>query len=338
MNSATTPASQVIERHLEEFTDSKVLFAGDLQDDFPAYLTAKAVKVHTTQFHYYQGLHKKLGENIRFGLLPVADLFNDTDTLIYYWPKSKAEAQFQLSALLNQLSKGSRVFIVGENRSGVRSVETMLADFGRIQKVDTARRCSLYHFEAESRLAFDLKEWWQTYQIDDVTIKSLPGVFSAQHLDVGSELLLSALQEKPEIIRGQILDLGCGAGVLASVIGTARQDVTLTLTDVSAAALAASEATLKANGLTGSIIASDVFSHVEGKFDLIISNPPFHDGRETNYTAVESLIRDAKKHLTINGKICLVANSFLPYPDLLDRAFGRHQVLVQTNKFKVYLA
>lgn len=343
IKAALTPESQVIERHLEHFQDKKILFAGDIQDDLPVFFKTENINVHTTQFHHYLRLVGRLGEQAHFSLLPDERLFEQTDTLIYYWPKSKIEAQFQISYLLNHLPKGADVFIIGENRSGVRSAENLLADFGTIQKIDTARRCSLYHFEAESRLAFDLNEWWQSYTIntainDDIVIKALPGIFSAQHLDMGSDLLLNALIERKNLIKGKVLDIGCGAGVLATVAGKLNTEVSLTLTDVNAAALVSSETTLVANGLKGDILASDVFSHITGQFDLIISNPPFHDGRETSYFAVESLIAQAKKHLTPQGKLCLVANAFLPYPDLLDKAFGKHQVILQSNKFKVYLA
>ena len=50
------------------------------------------------------------------------------------------------------------------------------------------------------------------------------------------------------------------------------------MTDIHAMALKSAQRTLRENQLQGTVLASDVFSHVEGKFDLIISNPPFHDG------------------------------------------------------------
>ena len=54
------------------------------------------------------------------------------------------------------------------------------------------------------------------------------------------------------------------------------------LCDVSAPAVEASRATLAANGVEGEVFASNVFSEVKGRFDMIISNPPFHDGMQTS--------------------------------------------------------
>ncbi|OCG23214.1 16S rRNA (guanine(1207)-N(2))-methyltransferase [Gilliamella sp. wkB108] len=341
--SAFSPASQVIERHQSTFNDKNVIIAGDIQDSYPSVINAKQVKIHCNQFHTYLRLkNSSRGAQTFFSLLPNAEFYQGMDTLIYYWPKSKSEAQFQLSYLLHNMPKGSDIFIVGENRTGVKSVEGLLADFGTIQKIDSARRCGLYHFQAESRLAFDLTEWWQSYQLtienQEIEIKSLPGVFSQKGLDAGSELLLNALIEHADIIKGNVLDVGCGSGILSSVIGKLYPDIDLTLSDVSSAAIESSKATLASNHIKAQVVPSDVFSHLRDKYHLIMSNPPFHDGKQTSYVAVNSLIKEAKKHLKLNGYLCIVANSFLPYQTLLDETFKRVEVLAQTTKFKVYLA
>lgn len=134
-------------------------------------------------------------------------------------------------------------------------------------------------------------------------IHALPGVFSHNELDIGSDLLLSTLTEP---MSGNVLDLACGNGVLAAVVGTQNPAVTLTLSDVSASAIDSATATLAANNLTGKIIPSDVYSDLDDKFDWIISNPPFHDGINTSYNAVETLIFQAPKYLK---KVVVYASS-----------------------------
>lgn len=72
---------------------------------------------------------------------------------------------------------------------------------------------------------------------------------------------------------------------------------------------ASAERTLKENQLTGKVIASDVFSHIQDKFDLIVSNPLFiaeqilPTVRLMNYS-------QAKWHLNPGGELRIVANSF----------------------------
>ncbi|MDX5628305.1 MULTISPECIES: 16S rRNA (guanine(1207)-N(2))-methyltransferase RsmC [unclassified Brenneria] len=333
--SALTPASEVILRHSDEFIPRRVLFAGDLQDTLPAEFEASDVRVHATQFHHWQQLKGVLKDNVQYGLVADAELAADCDTLIYYWPKSKQEAEFQLFNLLSLMPVGSEIFVVGENRSGVRSAEAMLADVAPLTKIDGARRCGLYHGRIEKQTAFNLDDWWEEYAIDGVIVKALPGVFSRDGLDPGSQLLLSTFEPH---MKGKVLDVACGAGVLAAVLAKQSPKIRLTLSDVSAGALASSRATLAANQLAGEVIASNVYSEINGRFDLIVSNPPFHDGLQTSLQAAEMLIRGAVAHLPIGGRLRIVANAFLPYPALLDAAFGSHEVLAQTGRFKVYQA
>ncbi|EBZ2533821.1 16S rRNA (guanine(1207)-N(2))-methyltransferase RsmC [Salmonella enterica subsp. enterica serovar Hvittingfoss] len=331
--SAFTPASEVLLRHSDDFEQSRILFAGDLQDDLPARFECAASRAHTQQFHHWQALSRQMGENVRFSLVAQASDVADCDTLIYYWPKNKPEAQFQLMNILSLMPVGVDVFVVGENRSGVRSAEPMLADYAPLNKVDSARRCGLYHCRLEKQPQFSLESWWAEYSIDGLTIKTLPGVFSRDGLDVGSQLLLSTLTPHT---KGKVLDVGCGAGVLSAALASHSPKVRLTLCDVSAPAVEASRATLAANGLEGEVFASNVFSEVKGRFDMIISNPPFHDGMQTSLDAAQTLIRGAVRHLNSGGELRIVANAFLPYPKILDETFGFHEVIAQTGRFKVY--
>ncbi|PIJ72089.1 16S rRNA (guanine(1207)-N(2))-methyltransferase [Erwinia sp. OLTSP20] len=333
--SAYSPASEVILRHSDEFTGRRVLFAGDLQDSLPGELTTTLSRAYSQQYHHWQRLNRLMGEHAQYGLTANAGTLSDCDTLIYYWPKNKPEAQYQLHNLLSLLPIGSDIFIVGENRSGVRSAEQLCSPFAPLVKIDGARRCGLYHGRLEKQATFDADAWWHNYTLNGLTINTLPGVFSHDGIDSGSALLLSTLRPHT---KGKVLDVGCGAGVLPAVLASHSPKVRLWLCDVSAMALSASKATLAANGIEGEVFASNVFSDVSGRFDLILSNPPFHDGLKTSLDAAQTLISGAVKHLNSGGELRIVANAFLPYAQLLDETFGQHQVLAQTGRFKVYSA
>ncbi|NJD86267.1 16S rRNA (guanine(1207)-N(2))-methyltransferase, partial [Candidatus Erwinia dacicola] len=54
--------------------------------------------------------------------------------------------------------------------------------------------------------------------------------------------------------------------------------------------------------------------------------------------AAQTLICGAITHLNTGGELRIVANSFLPYPQMLDETFGSHEVLLQNGRFKVYRA
>ncbi|OOF35546.1 16S rRNA (guanine(1207)-N(2))-methyltransferase RsmC [Rodentibacter heidelbergensis] len=321
--------SEVLERHLPLFHGKSILFAGGIKDQFPQKLAAHSQSVQIwSQYFDYAKSQSAVNFSVEFQ--------GQADLILYYWLKNKQEVQFQLMQLLANAQEGQEMLIIGENRCGVRSVEKMLSPFGDIAKIDSARRCGLYHFSLKKLPHFSLNRYWKTYhhpQLQGLTIHSLPGVFSANKLDTGTALLLSTLNHA---ISGKVLDLGCGAGVIGSMIKKMNPHSSVTMSDIHAMALESAHKTLLENQLEGEVLASDVFSEIKGKFDLIISNPPFHDGIDTAYQAVKALISQAKWHLNQGGELRIVANGFLPYPDLLQQYFGEVNVLAQTSKFKVY--
>ena len=90
-------------------------------------------------------------------------------------------------------------------------------------------------------------------------------------------------------------------------------------------------------GLEGRVLVSDVFSALEDEqFDWIISNPPFHKERDISYGPSQRLISQAPDHLSPGGRLVIVANGFLPYPDHLQRAFQDFHTLADNRRFKVY--
>ncbi len=79
-----------------------------------------------------------------------------------------------------------------------------------------------------------------------------------------------------EFIRpdSKVLDLCTGSGAIAVAVAKQR-GIKVTASDISAEALAVAEANAKENGAEVSFIQSDMFTAIEGTFDVIISNPPY---------------------------------------------------------------
>ena len=67
--SAFTPASEVLLRHSDDFEESRILFAGDMQDDLPARFDCAESRAHTQYYHHWQVLSRQMGERARFSLV-----------------------------------------------------------------------------------------------------------------------------------------------------------------------------------------------------------------------------------------------------------------------------
>ncbi|WP_240207135.1 16S rRNA (guanine(1207)-N(2))-methyltransferase RsmC [Vibrio sp. CyArs1] len=331
--------SQIAERQLEYFAQKRVLVIGEIEDQFPIELSKHCdkVTVFTSNYITYRMLSSSSKITTLFGASLSSDI--DADMILLYWPKAKAEAQMLLEMALAKLGNDTEIAVVGENRSGVKSIEKMFKPYGPMNKYDSARRCSFYWGMCKSAPeSFELKNWFKSYQVElnglPITVKSLPGVFSHGEFDSGSQLLLNNLPE----LKGKVLDFGCGAGVIGAYMGLKYNDIELNMCDINAFAIESSKQTLLANNLEGQVFASDVYSDVTPGLDFIISNPPFHAGLDTSYSATETLLSDAPNYMNSKGQLMIVANSFLKYPPIIEQQFGHCHTVDKNRKFAIYHA
>ena len=261
------------------------------------------------------------------------------DLVIIQYPKAKAELTFILAMLVNAVTKNANIIIVGEKNSGINSSSKALEEYlQHYQKQDSARHCMLFSgIYIESKAAFNIADWFTEYTItiDSTAIKvaALPGVFSQKKLDIGTKVLLENL---PKIGEGKLLDFGCGAGIIGCFVGKKNPAMALTLVDVSALALRSAEKTLALNGLTGQVVATDSMSHIADNFDVVITNPPFHQGLKTNYQATEAFLVGISKHINKQGELIVVANNFLSYRPIMEKSFKKIIDLTNQQGFLVY--
>ncbi len=270
------------------------------------------------------------------------DLFiertGEVKSAIVFLPKSKAFINMTLALASKMVTEGGTVVLAGANDAGIRSAKAAYERYvGPVSEKIIGNHSALY-VGKNARLGADKKvEDFLSFSLIAVAgIKidaaNLPGVFSAGELDEGTKLLL----ENIPYDKKTVLDIGCGAGVIGALYKKKNPESDITMSDRSKLAVMASKKTLEKNGLEGKVIESDVFDNIEGAFDLILCNPPFHTGVSTDYSFIERFSRDAKKHLNKGGEVWTVANSFLPYKETLERHIGPTDMIADTDKFRVY--
>jgi 16S rRNA (guanine1207-N2)-methyltransferase len=276
-----------------------------------------------------------------FGSFPAPEPGLSGD-IVLNLPREKQLLDAWLCWCAAALPPANSLWLAGENRAGIKSAPRLLDQhFGQVSKRDNARHCALFEArEATGAGAFDedrLFEQW-AFEIRGQTFTgcSMPGVFAHGRLDPGTRLLLETLD--PAELTGDVLDFGCGAGVIAAVLKSVNPALNLTLVDNNALALASSRRTLAANGATGQVQASDGLSEVSGQFDLVVSNPPFHRGVATESDMSTEMLRSIRNFLNPGGQLVLVVNRHLPYRTWLDDLFGGHGVLAESARYHVLRA
>lgn len=171
----------------------------------------------------------------------------------------------------------------------------------------------------------------EQYEYAGVTVVGLPGVFSAAKIDKATRILLEVLGGL-NMQGQQVLDIGCGAGIIGA--WTAKRGAAVTLLDADLQSVRSAELTLQANQLTGAVLHSDVDSALTDQtFDLILSNPPFHVGRGMALDVAAEFLNAIQRRLRVGGSAYIVANDFLPYEKLL--AWATVTEVVRESGFKV---
>ncbi|MBE9549690.1 MAG: class I SAM-dependent methyltransferase [Proteobacteria bacterium] len=266
---------------------------------------------------------------------------------IIFLPREKPFLDYLVAQTLGALRPGATVWLVGENRAGIRSSAKRLANLSgtAVTKLDSARHCSLLettirtdhqdteHVLAETQSGFELEFNQQSWEFT-----TLPGVFSCGRMDPASQMLLHSLEK--QAVRGKVLDFACGCGVLGICASSLQPGISLDLLDVSAMALTSTELNIHQAALPPgkvNIFASDAYSAVRDRYDAIISNPPFHRHTRQTLEVSERLILQAPLHLKPRGELRIVANRHLPYLKLFQQTFRKVEILNSDRNFHVIL-
>lgn len=124
------------------------------------------------------------------------------------------------------------------------------------------------------------------------------GVFSKKGLDFGTRSLLENL---PDNLCGDILDLGCGYGPIGIYLKK-KYPVNIDMVDINLRSLKLAKKNAYANNINVHIFESNGYENITKKYDYIITNPPIRVGKDKLY----SILLDAKNYLKENGQLWFV--------------------------------
>ena len=170
-----------------------------------------------------------------------------------------------------------------------------------------------------------------------ITVCAHGGAFAGTGIDIGTRALLQHLDAIPTDVTSAV-DLGCGTGVLAVLLARANENLTVTATDESAAAVASAKATVAANGLEGRVVvvrANGAETVPDASADVVLLNPPFHVGAAVHDGVARTLFAEAARILTPGGELWAVWNSHLRYRPALERVVGPTRQVSRDPKFTV---
>lgn len=257
-------------------------------------------------------------------------------------PKQLALLEQQLRALRNVVTPQTRI-IAGAKARDVHN--STIALFEKILGPTTTtlawKKARLINCTF-SAPALEESSMLASWKLDGTnwTIHNHANVFSRSGLDIGARFFL---QHLPENVEGEMVDLGCGNGVIGLKLLAQNPNSRVLFADESAMAVASARLNVEAN-LPQAVERSEYMinnslSGVEpDRFDAIMCNPPFHQQSAITDHIAWQMFNDARFCLKYGGELRIVGNRHLDYFRKLKRIFGNCETLATNNKFVVLKA
>lgn len=257
-------------------------------------------------------------------------------------PRQREEARALYARAIDHAAPGGRVLSCIRNEEGARSGEADLARLAGPVSTLSKNRCRAFWTApledgaADTALLAQWRELDAPRPIADGRFLSRPGLFAWDRIDAASALLAAHL---PRDLAGEAADLGAGYGYLASeLLARCPRIASMNLYEAERRALDLARRNLadEARRVALQFHWHDVTTGLGRRFDVIVSNPPFHaQGRADRPDIGRRFIAVAAESLRSGGRLWLVANRHLPYEVELARHFAHVRTVAQDAGFKV---
>lgn len=242
-------------------------------------------------------------------------------------PRSRAQLRGWISDAAGRMPAGAPVWVDGLRTDGIESaLRDLEAICGRGEMI------AMSHGRiAAFRTPGPIAQWTAACSVVAGGFVTLPGVFSADGPDPGSQALAAAL---PERIGPRVVDLGAGWGWLSGRILEREAVASLTLVEADHVALCCARRNIADPRAT--FLWADATGSLPGlQADTVVMNPPFHAGRTGDPSLGAAFITTAARLLSPSGVLWMVANRHLPYEATLAAHFRDVAELPGTASFKI---
>lgn len=258
------------------------------------------------------------------------------DMVLVLMSRHRGASENYLADAIDRTRPGGRIVVAGAKEDGVQSLRKRVAALG----IET-EHLAKYHAQAI---------WFTRPDDADVAIAALrqpeqtvlnrfataPGMFSHGEADPGSVYLARYL---PKGFTKLAADFGAGWGFLADALHQVSPGIEgIDLYEADHAALQAARRNLDtlAPSLSARYFWQDLAREaVKHRYDLIVMNPPFHEGHATEPQLGQAMIKAAASALRGGGELLLVANRGLPYEPVLAGLFKSSGEVARNARYKI---
>jgi len=293
--------------------------------------------------------HQALRENMNLNGLHDCD-FSTIDSLhlpkkpvkivLLKVPKSMAFFEYQLLRLKEVIDKDSIILVAGMIKYMPKKVWQLLEEIiGETKTHLTVKKAKVIEVKLNRETATLINPYPLRWKLEDSELNLInhANVFAREHLDVGTRFFLENI---PQFNDAQnIIDLGCGNGVIGLALASKDNDIEVTFADESYMAIASAKENIKQlqNVDRFKFHCGDGLLKIKKQSaDVIVCNPPFHQHHSNGETMALTMFSQASRVLKKYGELWIVGNRHLAYHTKLTSWF-LDVILIASNKNFVIL-
>ncbi|WP_026613622.1 class I SAM-dependent methyltransferase [Ensifer aridi] len=277
-------------------------------------------------------------EAARVDVTPVAS-GDAYDVALVLCGKHKGENEDRIAEALERTRTGALIAVAGSKEDGIQPLRKKIGKFGWDGDSMPKYHGVAFWFTRPEDVSEAVSKLAKVPVRVDGLFDASPGMFSHDRVDAGSELLASRL---PHDFAGHAADFGAGWGYLSVKLAEASPNLKgIDLFEADFEALEAARANMAANAPStpARFYWHDLTAEeTRDKYDLIVMNPPFHEGHAAEPALGAAMIKAAAKSLKHGGRLVLVANRGLPYEQVLAENFKESGETCRNARFKVLWA
>jgi len=332
------PATHLLYQAASERSDKRMFIINAHAD---ALLSALASQCE--QLHLHQHFKPEHAAIHAMGL-PASEILSGFDAaydVILLLPsKNKQQTLGWMAEAMQKLQHHGVLLMACANMHGAKSYESALNTLAGNMASRSKSKCRIFYASKTSSFNDALAmQWLDAARAKTIATHGLiaqPGLFSWDHADTGSQLLLDHL---PQSFCGTGMDLCCGYGFLAEHLLRTSPDIkTLHLLEADHLALTCAErntAPWPQKTQLHWLDASHDILPSPNQLDWVVCNPPFHTAQQRDVGLGQNIVKRACQSLRRGGILYLVANRKLAYEALMRAELQHCDTLIEADGFKV---
>jgi 16S rRNA (guanine1207-N2)-methyltransferase len=267
------------------------------------------------------------------------------DVIAYRISKEKALVHHIINAAAEYLKPSGLLYLAGYKNEGIKTyADKALKYLGELVDRQRGPDGSMLAIMRSSDIApepLDDKQYRQAVDIvqkeDGPVFISKPGLYGWNKIDKGSAFLIEYLPtylQSLSVLPQRVADLGCGYGYL-SVMAHRQLPAYYIATDNNIAAVNLCQKNFDRHQIQGRAVLGDCGSTITETVDLVLCNPPFHQGFGVETDLTLRFIEGAKRLLNGGGRALFVVNSFIALEKKAHGHFSAVTQLANNGSFKL---